>query len=71
MGLAKLCARFATHDELIGLLEELEEENMRMRMALLWALGEHEAFSPPPDTKEGERPKPYYWRRELRERAGL
>ena len=66
MSLAKLCARVATHDELATLLEELEKENTRFRLAILWALGEHEEFPVQPDGG-----KPYWFRTELRQRAGL
>lgn len=71
MGLAKLCAKVATHEEMADLLEKIEEENTRFRMAILWALGEHEEFPMPPEDVEGKLKRRYYWRTELRKRAGL
>lgn len=42
----------------------------RLREAILWALGENGDFRPRADAdRQGRREGPYYWRRELRERA--
>ena len=71
MGLARLYAKTATHKELSDLLEKMEEENTRFRMAILWALGEYEDFPMPPNEPNRRYYRRYYWRSELRERAGL
>lgn len=71
MGLARLCAKLATREELAELLEKMEEENIRFFMAILWALGEHEEFPGPPEDVEGKPKRRYYWRAELRKRARL
>ena len=77
MGLARICATIATRKDLISLLEQLETENLRFRFAILWALGEHEEFPPPPEkevtlpNEKGKLAPRYYWRGELRKRAGL
>lgn len=63
--------KVATHKELADLLEKIEEENTRFRMAILWALGEYDEFPLPPDEVEGKPKQRYYWRTELRKRAGL
>ena len=63
MGLARLCAKVATHDELVDLLEELERDNIRLRSAIDWALGQNGSFG-----DRGEK-GPFWWRNELRERA--
>ena len=34
MGLAELCGKVATHQELVKLLSELEDDNIRLREAL-------------------------------------
>ena len=65
MGPARLCAKAATHEELSDLLEKLEEENTRFRMAILWALGEHEEFPLPPEGVDGKPKRRYYWQAEL------
>lgn len=71
MGLAKLCGAMATHEQLIDLLEQMEEENERFRTAILWALGQHGEFPMPPEEVTGKPKHRYYWRTELRKRAGL
>lgn len=56
----KRCAIIATR------LDNLEAENKRLREAIRWALGENGDFR---YREEGE--GQFWWRKELRERAGL
>ena len=70
MGIAKIVGKIATHDDLVVLLIEMEKEQIKLRSAIEWALGENGEFSEPV-RHESERPKPFWWRKELRERAGL
>lgn len=64
MGLAKLIGTIASHEELVTLLEALEADNINLRSAIEWALGERGDFPPKP-----EGGKPYWWRTELRKRS--
>lgn len=53
---------------------ELLAENQRLREAVEWALGERGEFKPPTRRDDGltdTRQPPYWWRDELRCRAGL
>lgn len=58
-------------------LERLRLENVNLRHAIRWACGEapdgnDQWFSDVmPETKPGERPKPYWWRSHLRKIAGI
>lgn len=49
-----------------AMLEAQEGENERLIAAIRWALGEEGEFEP-----RGENDPPYWWRTELRKRAGL
>ena len=66
MGFAKLIGTIATHEELVTLLEAMESVNIKLRSAIEWALGERDEFLSKP-----EGGKPFWWRTELRKRAGL
>jgi hypothetical protein len=70
MGLAKLVGKIATHDELVELLEEMEQEQIKLRSAIKWALGENGEFAPPHELASAKQGK-YWWRRDLRSRAGM
>lgn len=70
MGLAKIVGKIATHDELVEVLQEMEKEQIKLRSAIEWALGENGRFEKPNElanAKSGE----FWWRAELRRRAGL
>ena len=70
MGLAKIVGKIATHDELVEVLQEMEKEQIKLRSAIEWALGENGWFEKQNElanTKNGE----FWWRAELRRRAGL
>lgn len=53
-------------DRITTLVLRLTEERNRYRDAILWADGQGDDFRPRPEGKG-----PYWWRRELMERAGL
>ena len=71
MGLAKMVGKIATHDELVALLAEMEDEQIRLRSAIEWALGENGDFEPPHEETANVKQGKYWWRSELRSRAGL
>ncbi len=71
MSLVKIVAQKATFDELVDMLAGMEKENRRLASAIEWALGENGDFAPEPEQEEGKPRKKYWWRCELRERAGL
>ena len=70
MGLAQMVGKIATHDELVALLAEMESEQIKLRSAIEWALGENGDFEPPHELANAKQGK-YWWRNELRNRAGL
>ena len=72
MSLGRILAKKASHDDLMEALIELEAENNRYREAVKWALGQNGDFATQPDRDEYHGPeRKYWWRAELRERAGL
>ena len=70
MGLAKLIGKIATHDELVELLTQMEQEQIKLRSAIEWALGENGGFEPPHELANAKQGK-FWWRAELRRRAGF
>ncbi|MEW8027810.1 MAG: hypothetical protein AB2806_08735 [Candidatus Thiodiazotropha sp.] len=50
--------------------DERDMEIQMLKDAIMWALGENGEFNPPGD-KEVDQLKPFWWRKELRARAGL
>ena len=66
MSLAELCIKIASREELEDLLREMDKENTRFRSAIEWALGMNGEF---PEREDGD--PPYWWRHELRKRAGF
>ncbi|PCI54174.1 MAG: hypothetical protein COB36_10810 [Alphaproteobacteria bacterium] len=72
MSLAEMIIRSATEDQLKDLLVEMEKEASKYLSAIEWALGENGEFPSQPDRDEYHGPeKKYWWRSELRTRAGL
>ncbi len=68
MDLIDLVAKTASRDELVALLRGTEEQRQKLHRAVQWALGENDSdFG---DNKP-ENAKPFWWRKELRERAGM
>jgi hypothetical protein len=51
--------------------DELSRTVARLRDAILWALGEQGEFPPEPDGEPGKPRRRYWWRSELRSRAGM
>jgi len=45
MGLAKLAASIATKEEMASLLGDLSDENVKLRNAVQWVLGQGKRFS--------------------------
>ena len=66
MSLAELCIKIASREDLEEILMAMETENMKFRSAIEWALGKNGEF---PARDEGD--PPYWWRKELGNRAGL
>lgn len=63
-----LVGKTASRDELIVLLRDTEEQRQKLQRAVQWALGEGDSdFG---DNKP-ENAEPFWWREELRERAGM
>lgn len=54
------------HHKLVRTMGKLRRKNARLLEAVLWALGESDTFTP---RAEGD--GQYWWRKELRRRAGL
>jgi hypothetical protein len=52
-------------------LKKVQVENDRLAAAIRWALGEVGEFPPEPDVEPGKPRRRYWWRSELRRRAGL
>ncbi len=62
----------STRDEMQDNLRKADEETERLRDVIRWALGERDEFPPRPQPWDQFTYKPWYWWRiELRKRAGL
>ena len=61
---------FALRDGIVAGVEELENENEQLRSAIRWALGYDEGEPEFAPREVGTDQPPYWWRKELRRRAG-
>lgn len=68
MDLIDLVAKSASLDDLISLLRDTEKQRQKLHHAVQWALGEGDSDF---GNNKPENAQPYWWRSELRKRAGM
>lgn len=68
MDLITLIEKTATREELARLLRGTEEQRQTLERAIRWALGEADSDF---GEQKPDNAKPYWWRAELRKRAGM